>query len=127
MIEQLQPPQKMLRAMTDERNDLSRAKKPTLVNQPDDFTVSLGQLNRSNQTGAFESGKAGEFHGPTVGEAEQTKKASGFALLESGCSGKRENRWPMQKSFSEIDPEENGPTKSPSQRGAGLVVIRSSG
>src|SRR5438552_1919024 len=78
VIEQLQSPQKLLRAATEKRNDLRGTEKAMSVNHPDDFAVALRQLHGSNPMGAFEAGKAERFHLPTL--PRTTRRRSGHVL-----------------------------------------------
>jgi hypothetical protein len=67
MIEQLQSPQKVRRAVTDYLNDLRGPEKAMSANEPDDFSLALGQLHGSNNTGAIERRKMQKLHLTTTG------------------------------------------------------------
>ena len=73
VIEQLQAPQKWLRAAAEKRNDVSGTEKAMSVNQPDDLAVALRQLHGSNQMGAFETGKADRLHLSTLPETTRRR------------------------------------------------------
>lgn len=80
VVEQLEPPQKLLRTPAHECDEMGGTQKPVPVNQPDYLTVALRQLDWENSGGAFEAGKAGRFHPPTISERKEAKKPSGLAL-----------------------------------------------
>src|SRR5579872_5979133 len=48
VIEQLQPPQKLLRTVANEGDDVGRPQKTVPADQPDDFTVTLRKSHRGN-------------------------------------------------------------------------------
>jgi len=79
VVEQLQSPQELLRAVPDESDDMGGTQKSVPVDKPDDFTVTLRQSDGGSCGGAFKTGKAGRFHSPTISENGKGEKASGFA------------------------------------------------
>ena len=80
VIQQLQSPQKLLRTIARERDDLRRTQKTIPMNQTDDFTVALGDLYGVNERCAFETRKTVR-HPSIILEGKRAAKASGFALL----------------------------------------------
>lgn len=59
MIQRLESAQNLLRASSDERNDVARTDEAVSVDKPDDFVVTVGYPQRCGMGRAFEAGKAG--------------------------------------------------------------------
>lgn len=73
VIQQFQPPQKLLLAAAQKRHNLRRTEKTMPVNEADDLTVTPGELHGCNRGSAFEARKAG-CHPATVPETGKTKE-----------------------------------------------------
>ena len=82
VIQQLQPPQDLLGAATEECDDVRGTKKTVPVNQLDDRVVALDELHWGNRGSTLETGKAGRLHLAIVLESGCTGKVSVFALTE---------------------------------------------
>ena len=62
MIEQLQTSKDLLRAGTNEGDDLLGTKKPMPMNHANNLTVAIRELHDGNASSAFETGKTDGLH-----------------------------------------------------------------
>jgi len=83
VVEQLQPPDDLLRAAANKGDDLMRTQKTMPVDKPDDGTVAFGQLNRGNRVNAPKTGWLFLFHSATMAGMREVGETAEFA---SGAS-----------------------------------------
>ena len=81
VVEQLQSPQHLQLAVAHKRNDLAGIQKPVPMNEPDDGTVALRELHRSNG-GALKAGKS-VFHSATMTGMGEMRETAELANGES--------------------------------------------
>ncbi len=69
VVEQFQPPQKLLRTAGKQSEDVVGTEKTMPVDEPDDLVVTIRQLQRRNCWNTIETGKAG-FHRAILNDAK---------------------------------------------------------
>jgi ABC-type phosphate transport system auxiliary subunit len=103
VVEQHQPPQKLLRTSTHKRNDLGGSEKTMPANEPENLKITLRQVKGSDSRRSLEAGKAGGGHPTSVTEAERTREGRGFARMgKFAGNGSRMAplSWNLGKEFS---------------------------
>jgi len=75
VVEEMEAPQDLLRAFTDEGYNVGRAEKTIPVNETNDGKIALRKLHWGNCNGAAEAGKPRILHSATITHGGATEEA----------------------------------------------------